>query len=171
MFAAGRDVYGRLETTRRRDEESSRESGGRSGQSADGTQRLRIERSRPFKDGWLLKVEGVEDKTAADTWRGVVLTAPVSGLRAPDAGEVYLHELTGMTVRDGTHGALGVVSSWYELPNGLVLEVRGPAWRADVPFNEAFVTSVDRAGRVITVRLPAGMLEPATDTAPLKSEV
>lgn len=139
----------------------SRELGVESLESPGDVRELRIERSRPFKDGWLLKLEGVADKTAADAWRGIVLTAPLTELRAPEGNEVYLHELPGMAVRDEPHGELGTVAGWYELPNGLVLEVRGPAWRADVPFNEAFVTSVDRAGRVIVVQLPQGMLEPA----------
>lgn len=121
-----------------------------------------IERSRPFKDGWLVKFEGIDDKTEADLWRGVTLSAPFAELAPPAANEVYLHELTGMSVRDEPHGDLGVVAGWYELPQGLVLEVRGPAWKADVPFNEAFVSSVDRETRTIVVQLPDGLLEPAS---------
>ena len=88
-------------------------------------------------------------------------TETVYGLAADAENELYLHELPGMIVRDVPHGELGVVAGWYELPQGIVLEVRGPAWRADVPFNEAFIESVDRAARVIGVKLPDGLLEPA----------
>ncbi len=119
-----------------------------------------IERSRPFKDGWVVKLAAVNDRTAAEGWRGVTLRAPLAELTPPGKNEVYLHELAGMRVRDEPHGDLGVVAGWYELPQGLVLEVRGPAWKADVPFNEAFLESVDRAARLITVRLPDGLLEP-----------
>jgi 16S rRNA processing protein RimM len=121
-----------------------------------------VERGRAFKDGWLVKLAGVADKSAADAWRGVALTAPTATLRPPEGNEVYLHELVGMVVRDAVHGELGPVASWYELPQGLVLEVRGATWRADIPFNEAFVTAVDRAARAIAVRLPEGMLERAS---------
>ena len=118
-----------------------------------------IERSRPFKDGWLVKFAGVDDKTEADLWGGVTLSAPFAELKPPEENEIYLHELTGMSVRDEPHGELGVVAGWYQLPQGLVLEVRGTAWRADVPFNEAFVDSVNRETRCIVVRLPEGLLE------------
>jgi 16S rRNA processing protein RimM len=121
-----------------------------------------VERGRVFKDGWLVKLAGVADKTAADAWRGVALTAPMASLRPPEGNEVYLHEIVGMVVREEAQGELGAVASWYELPQGLVLEVRGSAWRADIPFNEAFVTAVDRAARTIVVRLPEGMLERAS---------
>ncbi len=119
-----------------------------------------VERSRPFKDGWLVKLEGVNDKTAADLWRGVVFSAPQAELTPPQGNELYLHELVGIAVRDEPHGDLGLVAGWYELPQGIVLEVRGPNWRADIPFNDAFIASVDRAARLITVQLQDGLLEP-----------
>jgi 16S rRNA processing protein RimM len=119
-------------------------------------------RSRPFKDGWLLTLDSVADRTAADRWRGVQFSAPLDELTPPADDEVYVHELEGMRVTDDAHGDLGVVAGWYELPQGLVLEVRGPAWRADIPFNEAFTRSVDRAARHIHVELPDGLVEPAS---------
>jgi 16S rRNA processing protein RimM len=124
-----------------------------------GDAELRVECSRPFKDGWLVKFEGIGDKTAADLRRGQTLSAPSSQLAAPDENEVYLDELAGMSVRDEPHGELGVVANWYELPQGLVLEVRGAKWEADIPFNEAFVLKVDREARMITVTLPEGLLQ------------
>jgi 16S rRNA processing protein RimM len=118
-----------------------------------------IEASRPFKEAWLVKLAGVSDKTDADKWRGVQLMVPFEELTPPAGNEVYEHELVGMLVRDEPHGELGVVDGWYEVPQGLVLEVRGAAWRVDVPFNEAFVEQVDRDARTISVRLPDGLLE------------
>ena len=126
-----------------------------------------IESSRPFKEHWLVKLDGVHDKTEADLWRGVSFEVPADELPPPneDENELYQREITGMRVRDDEHGELGVVTDWYKVPQGLVLEVRGPAWRADVPFNEAFVTNVDRVARTIDVRLPDGLLEPARPPA------
>ncbi|MCC7195467.1 MAG: 16S rRNA processing protein RimM [Gemmatimonadaceae bacterium] len=117
--------------------------------------------ARAFKQAWLLRVEGVGDRTAADDWRGATLSAPMDELRPPAGNEVYLHELAGMSVSDESLGPLGAVASWYELPQGIVLEVRGGEWRADVPFNDAFIASVNRADRLRTVRLPEGLAEPA----------
>jgi len=125
-----------------------------------------IQRSRPFKDAWLVKVEHVDDRNAADLWRGVELSAPDAELRAPAENELYLHELVGMQVREASLGALGAVESWYPLPQGLVLEVRGPEWRADIPFNEAFVREVDRAARTIVVALPEGLAERTVNAKP-----
>jgi 16S rRNA processing protein RimM len=125
---------------------------------------MTIERSRAFKDGWLLKFAGIDDKTEADKWRGIELSADESTLAPPDENEVYLDELTGMIVRDEPHGELGIVAGYYELPQGLVLEVRGAKWKADIPFNEAFITNVDREKRLIAVTLPEGLLESTADS-------
>lgn len=121
----------------------------------------KIESARPFKDAWLVKFEGIDDKTAADLCRGIELSADESTLAPPDENEVYLDELVGMSVHDHPHGELGVVAGYYELPQGLVLEVRGEQWQADIPFNEAFLVSVDRNARVIAVQLPDGLLQPS----------
>jgi 16S rRNA processing protein RimM len=127
-----------------------------------------VQSSRPFKDAWLVKLDCVHDKTEADLWRGVTFEVPADELPPPNAdeNELYEHEIAGMRVRDDEHGELGIVEAWYEVPQGLVLEVRGAEWRADVPFNEAFVTKVDRIARVIDVRLPDGLLEPARSRPP-----
>ena len=127
----------------------------------DGVRDVTIAASRPFKDGWLVTLDAVADRTAAEAWRGVPLALPEDELPPRDADELLLDELPGMRVVDATLGELGAVAGWYELPQGLVLEVRGERWRADVPFNEAFVTRVDRAARVLTVQLPEGLAEAA----------
>lgn len=127
-----------------------------------GDREVTITASRPFKDGWLVFLDAVADRTAAEAWRGVPLALPEEELPARDENEVLLDELPGMRVHDESLGDLGVVAGWYELPQGLVLEVRGPQWRADVPFNEAFVVQMDREARLIAVRLPEGLAEAAS---------
>ena len=127
----------------------------------DGVRDVTIAASRPFKDGWLVTLDAVADRTAAEAWRGVPFALPEDELPPRDEDELLLDELPGMRVVDATLGDLGAVAGFYQLPQGLVLEVRGDRWRADVPFNEAFVTRVDRAARVLTVQLPEGLAEAA----------
>lgn len=163
VFAPGRRVFA----------DTANPTASRSGESS-ARRECTVVSSRPFKDVWLVKLDCVADKTEADLWRGVSFAVPAEELPPPNAdeNELYEHEIAGMRVRDATHGDLGVVAGWYEVPQGLVLEVRGPAWRADVPFNEAFVTKVDRAARVMDVTLPDGLVEPARpdrgDAAPTR---
>ena len=125
-----------------------------------GAQRELVVRTvRNFQDGLLVMFEGIADRTAAESWRGHSLLVPVSELEPPAEGELWAHELPGMRVVDPQGRIIGDVHGYYELPQGLVLEIETPRGRRDVPFNEAFVQDVNRFARVITLDAPGGLLE------------
>ena len=121
---------------------------------------LEIERSRSYHRAWLIKFVGVESRDALEPLRGRFLAAPADQLPAPSGEEVYLHELEGFAVRleDGT--AVGLVSSMYEMPAGLLIEVQGPKREFLLPYKREFVRDVDRAGRRLTIAPPEGLLDP-----------
>lgn len=115
---------------------------------------------RPFKDGFLVTFDLIGDRTEAEKWNGRHLMVPVEELSEPDEGEVFAHELVGMRlVDDATEASLGEVVEFYELPQGLLLEMRTPKGLVSVPFVEEFVLDVDRESRTIRVALPDGLLE------------
>lgn len=118
-----------------------------------------IERSRSYHREWLIKFAGADGREALEPWRGLFLAVPSERITPPAADEVYLHELTGFSVRlpDGT--ALGLVSSLYEMPSGLMIEVQGPKREFLLPYKKEFVREVDREGRRLVVTPPEGLLE------------
>lgn len=120
---------------------------------------VRIERSRGYHREWLLKFRGVESREVLDSWRGQFLGAPAETLAPPADGEVYLHELEGFAVRGQDGTAHGLVTSMFELPSGLTLEVQGPRREFLLPFKKAFVRRVDREQRVLEVALPEGLVD------------
>jgi 16S rRNA processing protein RimM len=121
---------------------------------------LHVTKLRPVHDGWLLTVAEIADRTEAEKWNGRFLLVPVEELSEPEEGEVFAHELIGMTLIDAVSGAeVGEVTEVFELPQGLLLEFRGVQGTHAVPFVEEFVDEVDREGRRLRVRLPDGLLE------------
>jgi 16S rRNA processing protein RimM len=121
---------------------------------------LHITGLRPVKDGWLVTIDAIGDRTEAEKWNGRFLMVPVEELTEPDDGEVFAHELVGMTLVDADTGVeIGPVVEFYELPQGLLLEFRTAAGIASVPFVDEFVDEVDREARMIRVRLPDGLLQ------------
>lgn len=120
---------------------------------------LIVARSRAYHREWLLAFEDHQRIEAVEPWKGHFLTAEPSALRAPEAGEVYLHELAGFSVRDAAGTVLGLVSKVLEAPGGLLLEVQGPKREFLVPFKKEFVVELDRAGRRMLVSLPAGLTD------------
>ncbi len=121
---------------------------------------LEIERSRSYHREWLVKFLGLESRDALEPLRGRFLAAPAEELPAPSGDEVYLHELEGFAVRleDGT--PVGLVSSLYDMPAGLIIEVQGPKREFLLPYKREFVRQVDRASRRLTIAPPEGLLEP-----------
>ena len=118
-----------------------------------------IERSRSYHREWLIKFAGADGREALEPWRGLFLAVPAERITPPAGDEVYLHELTGFSVRlpDGT--PLGLVSSLYEMPSGLMIEVQGPKREFLLPYKKEFVREVDREGRRLVVTPPDGLLE------------
>lgn len=120
---------------------------------------LTIERSRSYHREWLVKFEGADGREALEPWRGLFLAVPMDRVAPPKDDEVYLHELTGFAVRSADGTPLGLVSSLYEMPSGLMIEVQGPRREFLLPYRKEFVREVDRAGRRLVVTLPEGLVE------------
>jgi 16S rRNA processing protein RimM len=121
---------------------------------------LTVTARRPFKEGWLITFDAITDRTEAEKWNGRYLLVPVDELSDPEDGEVFAHELVGMQLVDAERGTpIGEVVEFYELPQGLLLEFRTASGVASLPFVDEFVQEVDREARIISVRLPEGLLE------------
>lgn len=118
---------------------------------------LTVIASREHSGQLLVRLEGVEDRTAAEALRGTELL--VDAEESDEADAWYLHELSGLEARgvDGT--VLGEVEGIEHLPaqDALVLrEVGGQ--RTLVPFVGAFVPEVDVRGGFVVLDPPGGLL-------------
>ncbi|HEX9484870.1 MAG TPA: ribosome maturation factor RimM [Gemmatimonadaceae bacterium] len=124
---------------------------------------LRVQSSRPFNEGLLIRFDGIADRTAADTWRGRYLLAPTGELPPPDENEIYVHDLIGMRVTHPSGEVVGTVEELYELPQGLAIDVRRtPPRDAETVillYDDATIASVDKDARTIVVTPPEGLLE------------
>lgn len=154
IFASGRRVFAGTP-----DGEPARASGRRAMRGDE----LVIRDVRPFKGGVLLTFDEVPDRTEAERWNDRTLLLPLAELDPPEEGEVFLHELPGMRVLLEDGASLGEVQRFYELPQGILLEVAldgvEPKREAMVPFVEDVVVAIDKSARAITVRLPDGLIE------------
>jgi 16S rRNA processing protein RimM len=123
----------------------------------------------------ILGFDGVEDRTAAEGLRGVLLVvdsdtdaegddeAPSASNRSePDAW--YDHELVGLRAERVDGQPLGVVSRVEHLPAQDLLVVRSAVGsEVLVPFVAALVPEVDIAGGRVVVDPPGGLFDPAED--------
>lgn len=108
---------------------------------------------------------GIEDRTAAERLRGVVLVVEVPARQRPaDPDEYYDHQLIGLTVQDADGTVLGTVTEVVHLPGQDLLAVHGPDdAELLVPFVAALVPWVDLDQRRVVVDLPPGLANGSMD--------
>lgn len=109
----------------------------------------------------LVRIKGVDDRTAADALKGQTLFIERSRLPGTDEDEFYVSDLQGLKVElvDGT--PFGQVAEAEDYGAGSFLEVVSPGHgRVLVPFTKACVPVVDIAGGRVVIDPPDGLLEP-----------
>lgn len=107
----------------------------------------------------ILSMEGIGDRTAAESLRGAILEADVD---LTDTGEDEFHDLAlvGLAVRHVDGAELGRISEVLHLPAQDVLAVtRFDGSELLVPFVRQMVPEVDLGGGFVVVDLPDGLAE------------
>ena len=128
------------------------------GDAAKGRPELHIAASSPFKGGFIVHFDEIADRDAADAWRERFLLLSRDELTPPAEGEIYLHELNGMRVELESGEPVGTVSTIYQLPQGITLDVQRTSGSVLIPYDRV-VTAVDRDARVIRIAPPVGLLD------------
>lgn len=131
--------------------------------SPDAAGPLTLEHLRDHSGRVLARFAGVDDRSAAEALRGVLLEADVDPADRPvDPEEFYDRQLIGLLVVDLDEQTLGTVADLVHLPGQDLLVVARPGGgEAFVPFVSAIVPSVDLpAGRVV-VDPPGGLFDAA----------
>jgi 16S rRNA processing protein RimM len=110
----------------------------------------------------LARLNGIEDRDAADALKGTRLYVPKSALPETDEDEFYFSDLMGLRADLVDGGCLGKVKEVHDFGAGAILEVvGGEAGTVMVPFTRASVPKVDKAGGRVVIDPPIGLLEPA----------
>jgi 16S rRNA processing protein RimM len=120
---------------------------------------LVIEAVRPFRRGFLLRVEGVADRIAAEALQGRYVMRAVEELEELAEGEVFYHQLLGMRVVTEGGEEVGKIVEVYELRPADLLEVRGPRGTCHIPFLASFVRRLDPVEGVLVIAPPEGLLD------------
>ncbi|MGZ8179978.1 ribosome maturation factor RimM [Williamsia sp. SKLECPSW1] len=127
-----------------------------------GERRLTVVSAREHGDRLLVRLDGVDDRSAADDLRGTVLVVDTDSVSSgDDPDEFYDHELIGVTVRTVTGEDVGTVADVLHLPGGDTLVVavgEGDARREVlVPFVTEIVPTVGTD--LVEIDPPDGLLD------------
>lgn len=114
-----------------------------------GGQTLQIERRSGTDQRPILHLQGIGDRDAAASLRGLEISVPVQQAPSLEEGEWWAHQLEGCLVTDG-RSTVGRVSRLVELPSCEALEVaREQGTPLLVPMVKDAIRSVDvQAGKI-----------------------
>ena len=126
------------------------------------TPTLTIVRSQAFKKGLIVQFEELQDRDSAELWRGRYLLARFSELPPLEQDQVYLHDLIGMRVVTIAGAEIGKVTTFYELPQGIMLDVATPRGSVVIPYRPEIVVQTDIEARTIVMDDKLGFLDDAS---------
>jgi 16S rRNA processing protein RimM len=127
------------------------------------TPTLTVAEAKPFKKGLIVRFEELQDRDSAELWRGRYLLAPFTELPPLQGDEVYLHDLIGMSVVSVAGEPLGSVGTFYELPQGLMLDVEtGRGGTVMIPYRPEIIIRTDIEARTIVVNDTLGLFDQAS---------
>jgi len=134
----------------------------------NGTRReLKIEELWPHKGYLVLKFEGIDSISEAETLLGSELQVPANERAQLEPGWSYISDLVGCSVLDGDREIGSVTDVLFGAGEAPLLIVKEGSSRYEIPYAEAYLKSTDLEHKKIYMILPEGMLEL---NAPLTAE-
>jgi 16S rRNA processing protein RimM len=130
--------------------------------SPDEVDKYPLEAVRPHKGILLIKLEGVDDRDAAEELRGMLVQVPFEEAVPLEEGEYYYFQLIGMDVETESGEWLGRVADVVEAGAHDVYLVRGPRGEVLLPAVEDVILELDIEAEKMVVHLLPGMLEDRT---------
>jgi 16S rRNA processing protein RimM len=113
-------------------------------------ERRTIRRSRWDRDAWLMTLEGIATREAAEGLRGWLLERPDADVPRDDAESYFIHELVGLRVVDIEGTEVGRLAEVLTTGANDVYVVRGDAGEVLIPAIGEVVVRID---------LPVGVME------------
>ena len=123
-------------------------------QSANGsTREARLLEVRPQGNGWIARLEGIDERDAASRLTGQMILVEHEALPPTEGREHYRDDLVGFEVRNLDGALLGVVDHYIDTPANAVMVIQGKREHL-VPVTGQHLRSVDRDARKLTVDWP-----------------
>jgi 16S rRNA processing protein RimM len=118
----------------------------------------KITACRPTEGALLVRLEGVDDRNAAEALRGAKLALKRSDFPPAEEGEFYACDVEGARAVLVSGEELGVVEELRSYPSVEVLVVKTTEGKSlEFPLTEAFVDEVDVDAGVVRLTTPEGL--------------
>lgn len=124
-----------------------------------GSQVYKITKVRPHKDGVVIAVDGVNDRTQAETLKGKMFAIPEDCLVSEEGETIYLSEILDFNLTDSnsTHKGKIVDFSSNGLQDLLVVEKSDGSGQSEIPFVSELIVEIDFDTKTLEMKLPEGI--------------
>lgn len=115
---------------------------------------LEIDNWRVQGSGLVVKLQGVDDRTAAERYTGTKIWLDKANLPKPQEGEVYVSDLIGLTVRLSTGEVIGRVAEFIDNAAHPIVKVIPSKDGVDnqtrlIPWHDSTIVKVDVEAGVV----------------------
>jgi 16S rRNA processing protein RimM len=118
------------------------------------TREMKLSEARPQGNGWIAKLEGVEERDAASRLVGQMVLVEREELPPTQGREHYRSDLLGFEVKNLEGALLGVVDHFVDTPGNAVMVIRG-AREYLVPVTQQHLRQIVVSDRTLIVDWPA----------------
>ncbi|MCF8237072.1 MAG: ribosome maturation factor RimM [Saprospiraceae bacterium] len=116
--------------------------------------------STRYAGGLLLKLDGVEDRNAAEMIKGAHLELPTTPELESAQAQNSIQAWIGFMIHDvTTDRTLGPIDEVIELPTQLTALIQVDNKEVLIPLHENLILDVDLEKRVMTMDLPVGLID------------
>jgi 16S rRNA processing protein RimM len=114
---------------------------------------VKLTESRPQGNGWIAKLEGIEERDAAGRLAGQMVLVDREELPPTQGREFYRADLLGFEVKNVDGAMLGVVDHFIDTPGNAVMVIRGTReyW---VPMTAQHLRQIAADARTLIVDWP-----------------
>lgn len=126
-----------------------------------GGKTYQVKKLRAHKDGLVVSLEQVTDRTMAEALKGKSFCIPAESLISDEGETIYLSEILGFQVVDENSDFTGYIESFST--NGeqdlLVIKIEGQSKPIEVPFVDDFIVKIIFEDKKVIMDLPEGIWE------------
>jgi 16S rRNA processing protein RimM len=114
---------------------------------------VKLTESRPQGNGWIAKLDGIDERDAASRLAGLMVLVERAELPPTQGREFYRADLVGFEVKNVDGVLLGVVEHFVDTPGNAVMVIRG-AREYLVPVTAQHLRQIAASERMLIVAWP-----------------
>ncbi len=124
-----------------------------------GQKNFTISSCRPFKDGALVKFEGIDNRNQSEELKGALVFVSDENFVSEEGETIYLREVLGFDVVNESDEVLGKVKEFSS--NGLqdLLVINNGKFSYEVPFVDDFIVEIQFEEKRIVMNFPLDLMD------------